>query len=297
MKTAAQALLYKSKEGARATPPDYEKVTAPGAVTSVDVEGGIMPVPIDDIKRTATLLHQMIETRVQRGSLSSIDLGTLQFPLSAVALVEIGEGRDQVFLPRLQAKALLNQELAEMFTRQVIQIGGTVELGISGHKRKFEVSKLKGAYETSYKYFVKSPKIDIARYSVAMNAERYLDEDTILRDILQVEDPDGIKQKRYYDMAAKISPAVMRTRIIKALMATGGDDEAFEAELMSAEMGIDVKRVMAGEIPNAPEITKGGGAAPVVPLLGKGGQTGGTRLSAMKASELKRTPIEGIEEE
>ena len=296
MKTASQALQYKSKAGARATPPDYEKITAPGAVTSIDETGGIIPIPIDDIKRTATLLHQMIETRVQRGSLSSIDLGTLQFPLSAVALVELGEGRDQVFIPRLQAKALLNQELAEMFTQQVIQIGGSIELGVRGHKRTFETSKLKGAYETTYKYFVKSPKIDIARYSVAMNAERYLDEDTILRDILQVEDPDGIKQKRYYDMAAELSPAVMRTRIIKALMEKGGDDTEFEAELMSAEMGMDVKRVMAGEMPE-PEITKGGGAAPVVPLLGKGGQRGGARLSAQKAAELKRTPIEEIGEE
>ncbi len=298
MKTASQALQWGTKEGTRAIPPDHEDVTAPGAITSIEVPGGLFPVPIDDIKRTATLLHQMIETRVQRGSLSSIDLGTLQFPLSAVALVEIGEGRDQVFIPRLQAKALLNQELAEMFTKQVIQIGGSVELGVSGHKRKFETSKLKGEYETTYKYFVKSPKIDIARYSVAMNAERYLDEDTILRDILQVEDPDGIKKKRYYDMAAQLSPAVMRTRIIKALAEEGGDDEQFEAELMSAEAGMELQRILAGEVPELPEPpTKGGGEAPVVPLLGKGGQRGGARLSATKAAELKKKPRVEVGEE
>ncbi len=294
MKTASQAMQFASKEGGRATPPDHEDATAIGAMTAVEIGGGLGLVPIADIQKSATLLHQMIETRVQRGSLSSVDLGTLQFPLSAVALVEIGEGRDQVYLPRLDAKARLNQGLAEMFTKQVIQIGGTIELGTSGHKKRFETFKLKGEYETTYKYFVKSPKIDIARYSVAMNAERYLDEDTILRDILQVEDPDGIKNKRYYDMAAKLSPAVQRTRIIKALAEHGGDDEQFEAELMSAEMGMDVKRVMAGELPEMPEepITKGGGAAPVVPLLGKGGQKGGAKLSADKAAELKRTPLQ-----
>lgn len=296
MKTASQAMQWKTKEGTRAVPPDHEDVTAPGAITSAEVEGGLFPVPIDDIKRTATLLHQMIETRVQRGSLSSIDLGTLQFPLSAVALVEIGEGRDQVFIPRLQAKALLNQELAEMFTKQVIDIGGSVEIGVGEHKRKFNTSKLEGSYETTYKYFVKSPKIDIARFSVANTAERYLDKLTILKDILQREDPEGILNRKYYDMAAEISPAVMKTRIIKALMEIGGEDEEFEAELMSAEMGMDVKRVMAGEIPEIPAVTEGG-MAPPVPLLGKGGQRGGASLSASRAAEIKRTPTEEVEVE
>lgn len=296
MKTAAQAMQWETKEGPRATPPDHEDVTGPGAMVSAEMGGGLKPIPIDDIKRTATLLHQMIETRVQRGSLSSVDLGTLQFPLSAVALVEIGEGRDQVYLPRLDAKARLNQELAEMYTKQVIQIGGSIELGVSEHKRKFETSKLKGAYETTYRYFVKSPKIDIARYSVAMNAERYLDKLAILRDVLQVEDPEGILKRRNYDIAAEVSPAVMRTRIIKDLAESGDEEMEFEAELMSAEMGMDLQRVLAGELPEAPEVTEGGGAAPVVPLLGKGGQMGGARLSATKAAEMKRTPIEGVGE-
>jgi len=140
------------------------------AVTPVDIGGGIFLVPIADIKNATRLLHAMIDQRIQAGSLSRLDLGTLTFPLSAVALIEIGESRDQLFLPRLQAKALLNQQLAEMIINQVIAIGHSVELGTPGHKRKFEVSKLQGAYEVTYRYFTKSPKLDVARYSMAAAA-------------------------------------------------------------------------------------------------------------------------------
>lgn len=289
MRTVAGAKQYASKAGPDAELPEQSPDTL-GGMIATDIGGGISLVPIEDIKRAATLLHSMMETRLQRGSLSSIDLGTLTFPLSAVALIEIGEGRDQVFLPRLQAKALLNQELAEMFTAQVLQIGGSVELGTKGHKRSFDTGKLEGEYETTYRYFTKSPKIDIARFSVATAAERYFDDKTILKDILQAEDPDGIMEKRYYDLAAKVSPAVMKNRVIMALLkrAEEGDEDAeFEAELMSAEMGMTLEQLKAGEVPKPPEqkpVKKP--IEPLLPLFGKGGG----KTSAKKAAELEATP-------
>ena len=276
---------------ARTPAPEYEDAMGMATMTPHEIGGGAKPVDYGDAKRAAMQAYAMLDKALQEGSLSSIDLGTLNFQLSAVALIEIGEGRDQVFTPRLASKALLNKALAEMFTEQVLQIGGSVELGTKRHKRQFQVSKLQGEYETTYKYFVKSPKIDIARYSVASAAERYLDQATILRDVLQVEDPDGIMQKRYYDMAAKISPSVLKTRVIRALYESGGEDAEFEADLMAAEMGMDLKRIMAGEVPKAPEAQPQ--AEPILPLLGKGGG----RTSARKATELQQTPLEGEGEE
>ena len=238
----------------------------------------------------------MIETRIQRGSLSNLDLGIMgNQPWSAIALIEIGEGRDQIFLPRLGARGLLKQDIAEMFTRQVIDIGGSVKLGTRGHKRTFEIGKLQGEYETTYKYYVKSPKIDVARLSMAGPAERYYDLKTILSDILQAEDPEGIIRKRYYDMAEKVSPVILRTRIIKALIEEGDEDSEYEAQLMSAEMGMSVEQIMAGEVAKEPEITKppgaGEGMAGILPMFARGGG----KTSAKKAAEVEATPREGEE--
>ena len=119
------------------------------------------------------------------------DIGDPRQPFSAVALVEIGETRGRLLLPRLAAKSLLNESLAEMFTKQVIQIGGSVELGPHGHKRTFQVSKLDSEYSTEYKYFIKSPKEDIARSSIAAALGELVSMKYKRENILQLEDPEG----------------------------------------------------------------------------------------------------------
>jgi len=287
---------FASKQGITATLPDREDYEGMGGMVAVDIGGGITLVPIADIKRAAMMLHSMIETRIQRGSLSNLDLGIMgNQPWSAIALIEIGEGRDQIFLPRLGTKGLLKQDIAEMFTRQVIDLGHSVDLGTRGHKRTFEIGKLDGEYETTYKYYVKSPKIDAARLSIAGPAERYYDKKSILSDILQAEDPEGILRKRYSDMAEQVSPVILKTRIIRALLEKDDEDSQYEAELMSAEMGMSVEQIMAGEVAKEPEITKppgaGEGMEGILPLFGRGGG----KTPAKKAAEVEQTPREGEE--
>ena len=276
-------------------PGEYEERLGMASITGLDVGEGIATINYGDAKRSAEMLYQIIEKAMQAGSLTDVDLGNLQFPLSAVALVELGEGRDQVFIPRLQAKALLNRATAEMFTRQVIQIGGTVKLGTPGHKRSFSARKLGGEYETTYKYFTKSPKIDIARMSVAEAAMPFFDKETILRDILMVEDWQGAMRKYYYYMAEKVDPLVLRHRIIMAMLdlAEAGDENAArEAKLMAASMGMTLAQVRAGQLPKPSEPEPGRSERPLVPLLGQGGQVGGIPSSAQKANMMARTPAQ-----
>ena len=259
---------WQSKEGALATPPKYEDVTGLGTITATEMGGGAKPIDYGDAKRAAMHAYAMLDKALQEGSLSSIDLGTLQFQLSAVALIEIGEGRDQVFLPRLQAKAMLNEQLAEMFTRQVIQIGGSVELGTHGHKRSFQVSKLEGEYETTFEYFVKSPKVDAGLYTLAAAAGNLIPDKAKRRDILQREDPDGDEKQLRWEEAERLSPAIKINRTIRTLVEM---EEDFEAELLSAEMGVNLKRMLAGDVTQIPRPEPEEQPKQVVPLLGRGG--------------------------
>jgi len=286
MKALDNALLWTSKEGIEATPPSHKDLTSPGRVTSADIGGGAEPVNYGEIKRSAYLLHSMIETRVQRGSLSSIDLGTLDFQLSAVALVEIGEGRDQVFLPRLGARGLLNQQLADMMIDQIIKTGATsVEIGTRGHKRTFDARKLQGEYEVSFKYFIKSPKVDVARFSMAAAAGNLIPEKAKRRDILQREDPEEDERQLRWEEAESLSPAIKMDRTIRGLleMAERGDESAgFEAELMSAEMGVNLQQMLSGNVEQQPKPEEAKKPQPMVPMFGGG--------SARKAAEMKASP-------
>lgn len=298
MKALDNALLWKSQEGIEATPPRHKDLTRPGSVTPADIGGGAEPVNYGELKRSAYLLHTMIETRIQRGSLSSIDLGTLSFQLSAVALIEIGEGRDQVFLPRLGSRGLLNQQLSEMIIDQIQKTDATsVEIGSRGHKRLFDVRKLQGEYDIAFKYFIKSPKVDVARFSMATAAGHLIPDKAKRRDILQREDPEEDERQLRWEEAERLSPAIKMNRTIMSLleMAKRGDKHAeFEAELMSAEMGMSVKQMLAGDVSQIPKPEEEEKPQPLVPMFG-GGKGGVT--SAKKAAELQAEPRESEGEE
>jgi len=262
-------------------------------VTAVDIGGGLEPVTYGELKQSAYLLHTMIETRVQRGSVSNLDLGVMgNQPWSAVSLITLGEGRDQVFLPRLGARGLLKKQAAEMIIAQILQSGqSTVELGSTGHKRIIKVGKLEGEYEINYKYFIKSPQIDVARYSMAAAAGNLIPDKAKRRDILQREDPEDDERQLRWEEAERLSPVIKMHRVIKNLieMAERGDKNArFEAQLLSAQMGVTLQQILAGQL--EPPAEKEQEPQPLVNLFSQGGQS-----SAGKAAELQAMPRPGGE--
>ena len=101
------------------SPAEHDQVTNPRAVTKTT--GGFTPVPIGELRQQASLLNEMLERRMQRGGISNFELGTFSQAMSAVALIKIGQGRDQVFMPRLGTRGLLKQGLAEMFIGQILE--------------------------------------------------------------------------------------------------------------------------------------------------------------------------------
>ena len=281
-----------TKEGMQAG--EYADRMRMGASTPVQIGGGITRIDFGDVKRAAQMALSIIEKAMQEGGLTSVDLGNLQFELSAIALIQIGESRFQVLEPRWNAKGWLNQQTAEMFTRQVIQIGHSVEIGTLGHKRTFEVGKLAGEYETRYSYVPVDPALDVARYTTAAAAREWLDDESILEKIIRDEDPAGTIKRRYYDMAEKISPTVLRTRVIRSLIerAEDGDEHAsYEAEVMALEVGMSIEQIKQGNVPQLPA-GNGKNQEGLMQLF----QSGGRPSSAKRAAQLQGQPREETEE-
>ncbi len=262
------------------TPAEYEDVMASGANTRIAPDEDIERIDYGDAQRSANLAYGMLDKAIQEGTLSSFDLGTFSQPMSAVALIQIGEGRDQVFAPRLGARGMMNQQVADMFTRQVIQIGGKVELGTSGHKESFSTSKLKGEYEVVFKYFVKSPQIDAGLYSLAAAAGNLIPEKAKREEILQREDPDGDMKQLRWEEAEMLSPAVKMNRIVNSLIEQGED---LEAEILSAEMGMTIQQVLSGEVSQMPKPEDADLPTQVTPMFG--GQGGATKPRPIEMEE------------
>jgi len=264
-----------SKEGEGATAPAYDDVMAPGSMTPQDIGGGVTEIKFGDAQRSAQLAYAIMSKAIQEATVAASDLGVIESPpASGVRAMIAGESRDQLLSPRLGVKALMNQGLADMFTAQVVQIGGSVELGTLGHRRTFQTSKLDGQYEGYYKYTIKSASVDAGRASLAAAYGDAIPKRAKLVEIYQREDPDGDERQLRWEEAERLSPAIKINRIIGDLleMAERGDKNAeFEAELLSAEMGVTLKQMLAGgerQIPTPePEVKP----KQVMPLWGGGG--------------------------
>ncbi len=223
----------------------YEDVMGIGSNTAMEPADSISPISFGDAQRSATLALGLLDDAIGEGSLSSADLGRIGSPpASGIRAIIAGENRDQIIQPRLEAKALLNESLTWMFTKQVIQIGGSVELGTPGHKRTFQVSKIDGEYETTYKYTAQSPITDAGRYSLAAAAGNMVSEKYKATHILQLEDPDGDQRQKDWEKAGRINPIVEQRRIIKSLIEMGEEEEA---KLILDAMGVSLKQLLAGE--------------------------------------------------
>jgi len=277
IKAIDDALQYASKQGAIATPPDHDDVTASHGVTPIDIGGGLIPVPYGELKRSAYLLHQTIEARIQQGSLSKFELGAFSQPMSAVALIEIGQGRDVVFLPRLSARGMLKQQASEKIISQVLSLGvSKVQLGTRGHQREFNVSKLEGEYSIEYKYFVKSPTLDLSRFSMAAAAGDLIPESAKRREILQREDPEEDERNLRWEEAERLNPIVKQYRIIKSLREReedGDKDAGFEADLMEQQLEATLRTISSGAVSQAPQPEKDQKPQQMIPLFPPGGAT------------------------
>lgn len=261
------AETWHSDEGTQAEVP--EGGTEPGAVTAADKGGGFQIVPTGDIKNSGRSMQGELNSGIQMGSLSTSDYGSVSSPMSAVALVQLAEASGEVFLPRLAAKGLLLADTAWMMIRQIIDSGASeVKLGTRGHAQTFKVADLKGDYDIDFAYTVKSPQTDIALMSVAEAAIAIgFDRDTVMREIIKVENPTEIRERKRSEEAEELSPGLKLYRTAKSLIAQGRE---LEAQIIAEEMGITLDQVVTGEV--VPPATNGNGSKPQpvrnIPLMG-----------------------------
>ena len=221
---------YKTQEKPKESP--YEQLT----IQAVPPGGGYKPIPMRDIQNATRTAYSILETCLQRGSLSTIDYGTLTFPLSAVAITRLSGSRDDVFLPRIQAKALFYQALSKMIIRQCITLGETLELGREGSTNTYTPADLEGDYTIKYRFYTETQEQMIANLSIANASQGFLSPDTVRRDVLKLKDPDGEKVKWESAQAEKVDEVLFLFRRAYSLV---DKDKPTEQEQMEARILVE----------------------------------------------------------
>ena len=185
-------MQYASSKGEGASKPK-ETPYGPRKVIPVEKDGGFKPLPVNDIKNATRMLYTILETCLQKGSLTPLDYGTLTFPLSGVTVHSLIGAREDIFLPRLQAIALFRQALSKMMIDQTIKLGTTVYLGKEGKENEYTPQDLQGDYTIRYRFSLVTKEQTAADAALANSMKGTLSDDYIRRRIFRVDDPDGMK--------------------------------------------------------------------------------------------------------
>ena len=273
-----------------------------GGVIPVEKGMGFKAYPYNDIKNAARLFYAILYTRIQQGGLSAIDYGNLTFPLSAVAIARLTGSRDQIFLPRLQAKAIFYQQLNKMMISQYKQLGKKVKLGEEGAQTEYKPKDLEGDYTIKFRFFTESKEQEIANFSVANAAQAFLSPATIRRNILKVTDPDAEEERMAIAQLEKIDEAVFLYNKCSQLIASDKNNTQAWITYYSLQRVLRARR-QGPEVPTAEkpkELPEAPGGRQIIPLLGGGGGTtpevGGEEEEIAKSErEEERIAEEGAE--
>jgi hypothetical protein len=247
-------LQYESDKGRGATKP----ALPPYGIKTVNPidkgTKGYFNMPINDVQNATRMLYSMVESALQQGSLPAVSYGSLQFPLSAVAISGLQEAEDPIYLPRLEALGRYYRSLYQLIIKQYIKLKLNVKLGTIGFQRQYPYQQLDKNYSLSFRFFSTSPKQQMAQISVAAALGDTVSDDYKRREVIQLENPDAEESKIWAEKAPLVSPAVAKFKIIQGLIER---KQLIEANLMAMELGITMDQIMMGglvEQPSTPAV-------------------------------------------
>lgn len=168
-----------------------ERPSGPDSITQIEPEESIEAMPTRDFTVSSQNLVAQLEARKQRGSLSSVDYSELSFELSALAISQLKEGRDQIFKPRLKAKGTAFKRICHLVKQQILKGGYKTDLGDEDLTMEIEDKYFKENFQISIDFYDISPEQNIANLNVASLAKPLgVSKLDIFRDILKFEDPE-----------------------------------------------------------------------------------------------------------
>jgi hypothetical protein len=189
------------------------------------------PLMIQDLKRTVIYILNLIETRLQRGTLPSSDYGNVSAPMSAVAIKQLGEARNKVLGPLMQtigrARERLNRMIIDQWNMSEFSHSSIPDPGEGIMKSNFNIR-----VELVYL----SPLENIANYSIASEARNYMKMEDVLAKILHDKTPQDTLRGKRAEEIEELVPELKVLRGYKDLLEDKKDDEAMLVGVRLAQM-------------------------------------------------------------
>jgi hypothetical protein len=180
-----------------------------GVVVELLPNEKLVEIPTKEMSVSGQNLFGQLISRIQRGSIPSVDYGELSFELSALAIAKLTEARNQIFEPRLKAKSTHYRKIFNLIREQI-------SLDKCYQTECDEVDAVqfdKAIFEKKFKiniYFSSiSPEENIANYNTAQSAIAIgRPKKVVFRDVLKVKNPEEELMLSELENAHKEIPAL-----------------------------------------------------------------------------------------
>jgi len=253
--------------------------------------GGFRQLPVNDIKSATRLLYSIIEASKQRGELTPLDYGSLAFPLSSLAILNLIGARNDIFAPILSMIASFYQALSRMMIDQCVQFNQAIKLGRPGNYNTYSPSDFKGEYSINYHFFLITKEQTAADLSIANAARGFLPDNYILREVLKVQDPDGLELELKAQQAEQADEVLFLFN--RAISLVDKDkpsiEEQLQAEILTerAETIFRQRRALGALSPIEGKREAEPSPEGLLPMFAEGGGQGGIKTPKPEAEEVE----------
>lgn len=289
MLTLAPPNVMISKSGKK-TP--KEPLYRLGRTTALEVGEGVVKLDAPDIQASTRFFQALLNSALQRGSISHIDWGNLQFQLSQVAIATLAGASRQVFTPRLKTMERLKRMMARETISQFTRFDMRANIGRIGKQATYTKADLEGDYRMDFEYLTALPEETAAAYGLANMAQRWMDDKSIRKTILKYRDYDDIDEKYLVQQAQRISKALA---LFTQAQALDRQDRKDEAKLLLIEMGQTLEAGVNKEVLNLSG--NGASASPEAKQVASGFLAGSPSPERMRTTRKTEPPGQGEVEE
>jgi hypothetical protein len=236
MKAVMPPYQITAKDGEEKVVPYPDKI---GTVTVTGEGEEYKMIQRPDINTASQVAHQNIAGSIQRGGVNNIDLGNISFPTSAVWISEQTEIRNKLVAPRLSALGIFYEQIVDMLVRQFTTSGVGQFVSRGGRNFKFKASDLMNPddYRISMKLMSNSKKQEIANITIASAARGLVSRETLIKNVLEIDDPAGEMARLQSEDAEQLAPEIKLVRMACELcdmadMTKGADADKYLLESM-----------------------------------------------------------------
>ncbi|MFC1924257.1 hypothetical protein ACFLXA_02705 [Chloroflexota bacterium] len=192
------------------------------------------------LKQTIIYLLNLIETRLQRGSLPTTTWGTVTQPMSAVAIKTLDEEQNSVYGPIMASVSRGIKSLCELMKEQQVDGGFSID-DVSVPSTKILNTKYTIDVEMTYI----SPLSNIANWQVAEFAAKWMGRERALEEVIHDQDPHKTMQMLMAEEAEQLSERLFIRNRAKALHEQGDEQGA---ALLAAELKMSLNELLTGKV-------------------------------------------------